>query len=241
MVLDSKGSLVCPDLLVRLWAQIFLDLWGTPASLDWMESMVFRVLQVLPGLLVQAQPRETEGTLGSQASPARPAGKEIQAAPEAPDFLAVPVSKENEVRPASAEVLASRVSLVTLVTMETKELRDFKGVLVVRGSLESRCRCHRQTSSDPMERWAFPVRSDAPVPPENPDSPECRDVQVQRVVLGLWVNWAGLDHLVCPDLLVTPDPLASPDPPENKVSPVTPVVPALPAASAAVTASATLW
>lgn len=40
VVLDSQGSLVGPDLLVRLWGRIFPDLWETLASLDWMESMV---------------------------------------------------------------------------------------------------------------------------------------------------------------------------------------------------------
>lgn len=97
-----------------------------------------KVLQVLPGLLVQAQPRETEVTLGSQASLAPLAGKENQASLEAPDFQAAPVSKEDEVRLASAEVLVSRVSPVTLVSMDAKDQRDYEGLLVPRVALESR-------------------------------------------------------------------------------------------------------
>lgn len=98
--------------------------------------MVSKVLQVLLVRLVQAQPRETEGTPGSQASPAPPAGKEIQEAPEALVSPVALVLKENEVRLASAEVLVSKVLLVTLVTMEAKDPRDFEGPLVVRASLE---------------------------------------------------------------------------------------------------------
>lgn len=37
-------------------------------SLDWMDSMVSKVLQVFPARLVQAQLRETEVTLVCQAS-----------------------------------------------------------------------------------------------------------------------------------------------------------------------------
>lgn len=206
-----------------------------------MENMGFKVLQVLPGHLVQAQPKETEVTLGSRASLAPPAGRENQEALEAPDSPVVLVSKEYVVRLASAEVLVSRVSLATLVTMEAKEPRDFEGVLVKRVSLESRCLCRRQISSDPLAKWAFLVKGEAPVSPENLVSLECLDVQVLRVVPVLRVSLAGLDLVVCPDLSVTPDPLVSLDPLENKVSPVTPAVPALPAASGAVTASATLW
>ena len=40
VLLDPQGSLVGPDLLVRLWAQTFPDLWETQASPVWMESMV---------------------------------------------------------------------------------------------------------------------------------------------------------------------------------------------------------
>lgn len=144
MVLDAKGSLVCLDLLVRLSGRIFQDPRETPASLDWMESMVSKVLRVLPGRLVQAQPRETEETLGFRASPAPPEGKESQASPEALASPAAPGSKEDEVRLASAEVQVSRVSPVTLVTMETKEPRDYEGVLVVRVYLHSGCLRHRE-------------------------------------------------------------------------------------------------
>lgn len=70
---------------------------------------------------------------------------------------------------------------------------------------------------------------------------DCPDVKVLRVVPVLWVNLAGLDLPVFPDLSVMPDPPVSLEPRENKVSPVRPAVPALPAASAAVTASVTLW
>lgn len=151
MVLDSQASLVGPDFLVRLWDQTFLGLWETPASLDWMENLVSKVLQVLPGLLVQAHPRETEVTLASQASRVPLAGRENQDSLEVLDSLAALVSKENEVTLASAEVLVSRVSLVTLVTLEAKDPKDYKDVLVVRVSLESRCLYHRQTSGDPSE------------------------------------------------------------------------------------------
>lgn len=240
VVLDSQGSLAGPDLLVRLWGRIFQDLWETPASLDWMESMVSKVLQVVLGHLVQAQPRETEVTLGSQASLAPLAGKENQASLVALDSPAAPVSKEDEVRLASVEVLASRVSPVTLVSMETKEPREFEGVLVVRVSLESCCPCHHETLSDPMEKWVFLVQAEAPVSPESPASLECLDVQVLRVVPVLWVNLAGLDLLVCLEPLVTPDPLVSLDPLENKVPLVQPVVLVPLVVSAAVTVSATL-
>lgn len=241
MVLDSQASLVGPDLLVRLWGRIFPDLWETPASLDWMGSMVSKVLQVHPDHLVQAHPRETEVTLGSQASPAPLAEKEIQASLEAPDFLAALDSKEDEVRLASAEVLVSRVSPVTLVSMETKEPRDYEGVLVVRVSLDSCCLCHRKTSSDPTEKWVFLVQLEAQVSLESPVSLECPDVQVLRVDPVLWVSLAGPDLLVCLDLSVTPDLLVSLDPLESKVPLVQPVVQVPPAAPAAVTASATLW
>lgn len=240
MVLDSQGSLVGLDLLVRRWGRIFLDRWETPASLDWMESMVSRVLQVLPGRLVQAQPRETEVTPGSRDSPAPLAGKETRRALEAPDSPAAPVSKESEVRLATAEVPDSRVSLVNLVTMDSKDPRDCKDVPVVRVYQESRC--HRATSSpDPSEKWASLVTAEPPVSPENPVSLDCLDVQVRRVVPVLWVNLAGLDLLVYLGPPVTPDPRVSLDPLENKVFLARSVVPAFPAASAAATASASLW
>ncbi|KAA8582742.1 hypothetical protein FQN60_006413 [Etheostoma spectabile] len=215
VVLDLWGSLVCPDLLVPLWCRMSLDLWETQASLDWTESMVYKVLQVLPGLLVQAQPRETEVTLGSRASLAPPAGKETPASLEAPDSPAAPVSKEHEVTLATAEVLVSMVSPVTLVTMETKEPREYKGVLGVRVALEW-SRCPHETSRNAMEMGAFPVQLATPVSPENPDRQECPDVQVPKVVLVPWVNLAGLDLLVFPDLSATPDPPVSLDPLENK-------------------------
>lgn len=136
VLLDSQGSPVGPDLLVGLWGPIFPDLWETLASLDWMESMVSKVLPVLLVRLVQAQLRETEVTPGSQASQAPLAGKEIQ---EAPEPLEAPVAldlKENEVRLVSAEVLVSKVLLATLVTMDSKDPREFEDLLVVRVSLE---------------------------------------------------------------------------------------------------------
>lgn len=104
-VLDSQGSPVCLDPLASLQGQIFLDLWETLDFLDWMENTVFRVLQVLPALLVPARHRETEVTLGSQASPAPPVQKETPAALEALDSPAALASKVNEVSPASVEVL----------------------------------------------------------------------------------------------------------------------------------------
>lgn len=79
------------------------------------------------------------------------------------------------------------------------------------------------------------------VPPESPANLECPDVQVRRVVLVLWVSWAGLALLVCPDQSVTPDPPVSLEPLENRVSPVQSVVPVIPAVSAAASVSATLW
>lgn len=240
MVLDVLVFLVCLDLLVWLWGQKFLDLWETPASLDWMESMVSKVLQVLPGHLVQVQPRETEEILVSRAFPGPPAGKENQGSPEVPVSPAVLFSKEDEVRPASVEVLVSRVSPVTLVSMETKEPREHEAVLVVRVSLEPRPLCHRWTTSN-MEKLVFPVQAEVPVDLEKLVSLECPDAQVLRVVLVRWVNLEGLDLLVCPDLSVMADPPVSQDPLENKVPPEQPVVPVLPAASGAVTASATLW
>lgn len=101
--------------------------------------------------------------------------------------------------------------------------------------------CHFHPMSKNSETWEFPVKADFLVPPEGPASLECLDVQVLRVVLALWVNWAGLALLVCPDHLVTPDPLVSLDPVENKVAPVQSVVLVLPAASAAASISASLW
>lgn len=241
MVLDAQGSLVGPDLLVLLWGRISPDLWETPAFLDWMESMDSKVLQVLPGLLVQAQPRETEVTLGSQASLAPLAGKETQASLEAPDFQAALVSKEDEVRLASVEVLVSRVSPVILVSMEAKDQRDFEGVLVVRVSPVSRCPWCHEITSDPTEKWVIPVQAEATVPLENLVSLEYLDVQVLKVVLVLWANLAGLDLLVCQDPSVMADPLVSLDLLENKVPLVQLDVPAPLAVSAAVTASDTRW
>lgn len=124
VLLDPQGSLVGPDLLVRLWAQTFPDLWETQASPVWMESMVSVVLQVLQGRPVQAQHRETEATMGSQASLDPPAGKENQESLEALDSPAALVSKENKVRLVTAEVMVSKVSLVTPATMDSKDPRD---------------------------------------------------------------------------------------------------------------------
>lgn len=139
VLLDSQGSPDGRDLLVRLWGQIYLDHWESLVFLDWMESMVSKVLQVLLGHLALAQPRETEVMPGSQASLAPPAGKENLDSQEARVFLAVLVLKGNVVRLASVEVLASRVSLVTLVTMEAKDPRDSEVLRGVRVPLESRC------------------------------------------------------------------------------------------------------
>lgn len=110
---------------------MFPDLWETLASLDWMENMVSKVLQVLLVRLVQAQLRETEVTPGSQASPAPLAGKEIPEAPEAPEALEPLVLKGNEVRLVTAEALVSKVLPATLVTMDSKDPRDFEDLLVV--------------------------------------------------------------------------------------------------------------
>lgn len=128
VVLDSQGSLVGLDPLVRLWGQMFLDPLETPASLDWMENMVHtlpqftfpflsfflsphfsstplfltficfllqvsKVLQVHLGPRVQAQPRETEVTLGSQASLAPQVQKENQDVLLALEALVTPAPK----------------------------------------------------------------------------------------------------------------------------------------------------
>lgn len=91
------------------------------------------------------------------------------------------------------------------------------------------------------ETWEFPVKADSMVSLEGPASLEGPDVQVLRVALVLWVSWAGLALLVCPDQSVTADPPVSLDPVENKVAPVQSVVPVLPEVSAAASVSATLW
>lgn len=239
MVLDSQGSLAGPDFLVGPWPQTFLDPWETLASLGWMENMVSRVLQVLQDQLAQARLRETEGTLVSQDSQAPPAGKENQDSLEAPDCPAVPVSKEHEVKLVIVEGQVSRVSPVIQVTLEAKDPRGYKGLLVVRVFLESRC--HHPAPLDNSETQVFQVKTEDPVGLESPVSPACPDVQVQRVVRVLWVNWAGLEPLVFPDQSGIPDPLASLDPVENKVFLVQSVFPGIPATSAAVTVSATLW
>ncbi|TKS93214.1 Collagen alpha-2(IV) chain [Collichthys lucidus] len=213
--LDSQGSPVVPALLVRRGCQMFPDNLETPVSLDWMESMVSKVLQVLQGHLVQAQTRETEVIQDSRASQAPPAGKEIQQALEPPDSLAAPVLKENEVSLDTAEVLVSRVTLVSLVTMEAKDPKEFEGVLAAKVSPES-C-CPRRISCDPSEMWAFPVIKEVPVPQEDPVCQERPGIQVLKVVPVLWVNLAGLDLLVSLEPTVTQDPLVSLEPLENKV------------------------
>lgn len=237
--LDSLGSLVGLDFLVRFLDQISLDPWESPAFLDWMENMVSKVLQVLQGHLVLEQPRETEVTQGCQDSQAHPAERENQDSLEAPDSPAALVSKESAVRLASAEVLVSKVSLVTLVTLEAKAQRDYEGLLVGRVSLES-C-CHRKSSAAPSETRVSPAKVDPLVLLENLVSLACPDVLVLRVVLVESVNLAQPERLVCLDSSVMVDLLASLDSLESKVPLVTSVVPALLAASAAVTASASLW
>lgn len=92
-----------------------------------------------------------------------------------------------------------------------------------------------------VERWAFPVKSEAPVSPESPVCLDHLEVQVPKVVLVLRVNLEGLERPVCPERSVTPDPLVSLEPLENKVFPVKSVVRAPPVPSDAATASATLW
>lgn len=237
--LDSLGSPVGLDFLVQLLDQTSLDLWETPAFLDWMENMVSKVLQVLPGRLVLEQPRETEVTQVCLDSQAHPAEKESRDSLEAPDSPAALVSKENVVRLASVEVLVSKASLVTLVTLEAKAQRDYEGLLVGRVSLES-C-CHQKSSAAPLETRVFPAKVEPLVLQENLVSLACPDVPVLMVVPVESVNLAGPERLVCRDSLVIVDLLASLDPLESKVPLVTSVVPALPAALAAVSVSASLW
>lgn len=94
MVPDAQGSPVFPDPPVPRWDQTFTDLLETQDSLDWMENLVSRVLQVLPVLLVPAQLRETEETLDSQVSQDPPGERETLVFPEAPDSSEAPGSKE---------------------------------------------------------------------------------------------------------------------------------------------------
>lgn len=237
--LDSLGSPVGLDFLVQLLDQTSLDLWETPAFLDWMENMVSKVLQVLPGHLVLEQPRETEVTQVCLDSQAHPAERESRDSLEAPDSPAALVSKESAVRLASAEVLVSKASLVTLVTLEAKVQRDYEGLLVERVSLES-C-CHQKSSAAPLETRVSPAKVEPLVLLENLVSLACPDVPVLMVVPVESVNLAGPERLVCRDWLVIVDLLASLDPLESKVPLVTSVVPALPVASAAVSVSASLW
>lgn len=104
-LLDSRGSRVGPDLLVNYRDQTLQDQWESPVCLGWTANTVSRVLQVLPGPLVQAHPKETGGTLGFQVSQAPLAGKETLDSLEAPDFLGILGSKDCEETPASAAVL----------------------------------------------------------------------------------------------------------------------------------------
>lgn len=220
---------------------MFLVLWETLASLDWMENTVSKVLQVPLGPLALVQLRETEETLVSQDSLVHLVGKESQASPDPKDCLVAPVLKESVVSPASVEVLVSKVFLVTLVSLEAKDQRDNEAVLVVREFLESHCRCLRRTSGDPMVKWVILVKMESQVGPESRVSLDYPGVQVPKVVQVLWENLAGLDLLVCLGLSVTLDLLVSPDPLENKVFLVRWVVPGPPAALVAVPASDTRW
>lgn len=224
---------------MKLLAQTFLDLWETPACLDWMENMVSVVVLVLQAPPVQAQPRETEVILGSQASLAPLAGKETQQALEVRDSLAAQVLREREVRPVSVEVLDSRVSLVTLVTMETKDLRAYKAFLVVRVSPASLS--HLRESVYSMETLGHRERMEPLEHLESLVNLECLDVQALKDAPVVWVNWAGPVLLVHLDLSETLDLQVSLDPLENKVSLVHRDVPAHPAASDAAPVSATLW
>lgn len=105
MALDSMGPRVDPDLPVLYMERALKDLWETLVFLDWTANTVSKVLQVLPGPLVQAHSKETEGILGSQVSLEPLAGKEKQDSLEILDFQAALVSKDCAVRPVSAAVL----------------------------------------------------------------------------------------------------------------------------------------
>lgn len=241
VVLDSQGSLDAPDLLVPLWDLIFLVLWETLASLDLMENTGSKVLQVLPGPLVQVRLRETEETLVSQDSLVHLVEKESLASLGPKDCPGAPVLKESAASPASVEVLVSKVFLGTLVTLETRDQRDYEDRLVVREFLESRCRCRQQTSGDPTVKWAIPVKTGSQVDLENQDSLDCLGVQVPKVVQVVWENLAGPELLVFLGLLVTLDLLVSLDPLENKVFPGLSGVSGLLGASGAAPASDTRW
>lgn len=240
-VLDSRGSLDAPVFLVPLWDQIFLVLWETLASLDLMENMVSKVLQVLLGPLVLVQLRETEGTLVSQDSLVHLVEKESQATPDPKDCPVAQVLKENAVSPASVEVLVLKGFLVTLVSMEAKDQRVYEVLLVGRVFLESQCHCLQQTSGDPMVKWVIQGKMGLQVAPGSLVSLDCLGVQVPKVVQALWENLAGLDLLVYLGLLVTLDLLVSLDLPENKVFLVQSVVPGLLAVLVAVPALDTHW
>lgn len=241
VVLDSQGSLDAPDLLVRLWDLIFLVLWEILVYLDLMENTGSKVLQVLLGPLVRVQLRETEGTLVSQDSLVHPVGKESLASLDPKDCPGAPVLKGSAASPATVEVLVSKVFLVTLVSLEARDQRDFEVLLVVREFLESRYRCRQQTSGDPTVKWVIPVRTGPQVDLETQVSLDCPGVQVPKVDQVLWGNWAGPELLVFLDLLVTLDLLVSQDPLENKVFLGTWGVSGLPGASGAVPASDTRW
>lgn len=85
------------------------------------------------------------------------------------------------------------------------------------------------------------MKSDPLVPPESPVSLATPDVQVQRDVWGLWVNWADPVLLVLLDHSVTLDLLGFLVPMERKVLPEQWVVPGRLDLWAAATASATPW
>lgn len=204
-----------------------------------MENMVSKVLQVLPGPPVQAQTRETEATLGSQASPAHLARKENQDVPEARDSPATQVTKEREVSLVSAEFPVSRVSLATLVTTEAKDPRASEALKVARVHLA--LLSHPETSVCPMATRDHLGPAEFPVISESLASLVYLEDRVPRGVQVLWARWAGWVLLVCLDLLETPDPLVSPEPPENKVCPARPACLARLAAWGAAAASATPW
>lgn len=105
VVLDSMGPQVDLDLLVLYMELAPKDLWETLVFPDSTANTVSKVLQVLPGPLVQAHPKETGGILGFQVSQAPLAGKESQDSLEIPGFQAALGSKDCEVRPVSAAVL----------------------------------------------------------------------------------------------------------------------------------------
>lgn len=105
VLLDSKDSRVDLDFLVTQLDQALQDLWEIPVFLDWTANTVSKVLQVLPGPLVQAHSKEIGENLAFQVSQALPVGKENQDSLEVLDLQAAPVSKDCAVRLVSVGVL----------------------------------------------------------------------------------------------------------------------------------------